>query len=63
MKRRRMALSCRKKLAALLRGIISKNNGDFIVWIVFICLKGLCKNKGFCGVIMPSEDTDVLEFD
>ena len=27
-KRKKMALSCSKKLSALLRGITSKNNGD-----------------------------------
>ena len=24
--------------------------------------KTLCENKGFCNVIMPSEDTKILEF-
>ena len=58
-----------KKLSALLRGIISKDNGDFY------CLNYLhsfrtenklkpyekvCKNKDFCGIVMPSEK-DILE--
>ena len=43
----------------------------FIVWIVFIPLvqktnfnhlKEVCQNKDFCNVIMPSEDTKILEF-
>ena len=43
----------------------------FIVWIVFIPLekknkleshKKVCENKNFCNVIMPSEDTKILEF-
>ena len=66
-----MALSCSKKISALLRGITSKNNGDFY------CLncvhafrtknklelhKKFCQNKDFCNIIMPSEDTKVLEF-
>ena len=66
-----MALSCRKKLSALLRGITSKNNGGFY------CLKcrhffrtkdklefhkKVCENKDFCNVIMPFEDTKILKF-
>ena len=42
----------------------------FIAWIVFIVLeqkkleldKKVCKNKDFCSVTMPSEDTKILEF-
>ena len=60
-----------KKLSALLRGITSKNNGDFY------CLnflnsfrtknkleshKGVCENKEFYNVVMPSEYTKILEF-
>ena len=42
-----------------------------IVWIVFISLdlekkfhshKRVCGNKDFCNIIMPSEDTKILEF-
>ena len=55
----------------MLRGITSKHHGDFY------CLNGLysfatekklelhknvCENKDFCNVIMPSEDTKILEF-
>ena len=66
-----MALSCSKKLSALLRGIISKNNGDFYC---LNCLhsfrtknklelhKKICENNDFCIVIIPSEDTKILEF-
>ena len=66
-----MALSCRKKLSALLRGITSKNNGDFYY---LNCLhsfrtkkkfefnKKACENKSFCNVIMPSEHTKILQF-
>ena len=58
--------SCSKKLPALLRGITSKNNGDFY------CLNYLhssktknklelyekvCEIKDFCNVIMTSENT------
>ena len=60
-----------KKLSALLRRITSKQYSDFY------CLKGLhsfrtknklesykkvCEKKDFCNVIMPSEDTEILEF-
>ena len=60
-----------KKVPALLRGITSKNNGDFY------CLncvhsfrtksklqshKKVSENKDFCNVVMPSEDTEISEF-
>ena len=67
-----MILSCsKKKLSALLREITSKHYGDFY------CLnyipsfrtinkleshKRVCGNKDFYNVIMPSEDTRILEF-
>ena len=59
-----------KNLSALLRGITSKN-GDFYC---LNCLhsfktknkleshKKVFENKDFCNVIMPSEDTNILEF-
>ena len=59
-----LTLSCIKKLSALVRGITSKN---IIVWIFFILLeqknkleshKSVCESK---DVIMPSEDTTILE--
>ena len=43
----------------------------FIVWIVFIRLEQktkleshqkVCGNKFFCGVVMPSKDTNILDF-
>ena len=66
-----MALSCSKKLSALLRGITSKNCGDFYC---LNCLHSFrtknkleshkrgCENKNFCYVNMPSDDTKILEF-
>ena len=60
-----------RKLSALLTGIISKNHNDFHC---LNCLhsfatekilqlhKKVCKTKYFCNVIMPSEDTEILEF-
>ena len=65
------ALYCIKKLSAFLRGTISKHDGDFY------CLNSLhsfgtenklkshekvCKNKNFCGSLMPSEKNNILEF-
>ena len=65
---RKMALSCPKKLSALIRGITSKH---------FYCLncfhsfakekkleshKKVCENKEFCNVIMPAGDAKILEF-
>ena len=66
-----MGSSCSKKWSELLRGITSKNNGDFFC---LNCLhsfrtknklelyKNVGENKDFCNVIMPSQDTKMLEF-
>ena len=60
-----------KKLSPLLGVITSKNNGDFYC---LNCLhsfrmknkveshKKVCENKDFCNIIMPSEETKILEF-
>ena len=60
-----------KKLSTLLKRITSKHYGDFLC---LNCLhsfrtknkleshKKVCNNKDFCNVIMPSEDTKILEF-
>ena len=70
-KQRRTALTCSKNLCTLLRGITSKHNGDFC------CLNCLhlfrtknklesqkrgCESKYFCGVVMHSEDAEILKF-
>ena len=64
-----MTLSCSKE--TLLRGITSTHQGDFYCQN---CLhsfatekkleshKKVCENKDFCNVIMPYEDTKILEF-
>ena len=56
------------KKSSLLRGITSKHHGDFHC-LNFFCNrkkceshKKVCKNKGFCNFVMPSEDTKILEF-
>ena len=60
-----------KKLSTLFRGITSKGHGSFHC---LNCLhsfksenklkshKKICKNKGFCGIVMPSEKDKILEF-
>ena len=64
-----MALSCSKKSYQHYKEKLHVNiTVIFIVWIVFILLeqkisfKQVCKNKDFCKVIVPSEDTKTLEF-
>ena len=66
-----MTLSCNKKLSTLLRGITSKHDGDFYC---LNCLHSfrtenkpkshekVCKNKDICGITMPSEKNNILEF-
>ena len=65
-----MALSCSKKLSALLRRITSKQHGDFYCMNSLHSFatenkreyhKNLCENKDFCNVVMPSEDTKISE--
>ena len=60
-----------KKLSALLRGITSKHHGDFYCLNCFHSFakenklqspKRVCENKDFCSIIMPSDDTKILEF-
>ena len=66
-----MVLSCSKKLSELLRGITSKNNSNFNCSNCFhsfrtkinlIHKKWIWKKKDFCGVVAPSEDTKILDF-
>ena len=66
-----MALSCSKNLSALWHKITSKNKGDFYC---LNCLHSfrtenklksdekVCKNRDFCGVVMPLEKDYMLEF-
>ena len=61
---------CAVKRLALLRGIASNYNGKLIIWIAFIHLerntleshKKVCENKDFSCVVIPFEDTKILEF-
>ena len=67
-----MALSCSEKtISILLRGITSKHYGDFYC---LNCLhsfatenklethKTVCENKDFCNILVPYEETKILEF-
>ena len=62
-----MVLSCSKKLSPLSRGITSKND-DFYSLNSFKSKGNLeshqkvCENEDFCNVVVPSEDTKILEF-
>ena len=60
-----------KRQSALLRGITSKYYGDFYCLNCFHSFrtknklelqKKVCENKDFCNLVMPSEDTKILEF-
>ena len=66
-----MALSCSKKLSALLPRISSKHRGDFYCLKCLNCFRTennfkshekVCKNKVFCGILMPSVSNKILEF-
>ena len=51
-----------KKSSALLREITSKNNPDFCLNCLHSFHIRVCENKDFCNVVLPSEDTKILEF-
>ena len=64
-----MSLYCSKKLSRLLREVISKINGGF--YCLNCCHSFRTKNKpefhekvgenkDFCGVVMPSEDIEIV---
>ena len=64
-------LAVKKTISTLLKGIISKHHGDFYC---LNCLHSfgtenklkshekICKNKDFCGPVMPSEKDKIVEF-
>ena len=66
-----MTMCCSKKLSTLLHRITSKNKGDFY-YLNFLhsyrtrnklrCHEKVCKNKDFCGIAMPSEKDNILDF-
>ena len=58
-------------MLALLRGIRSRRHGEFYCLNCLHSfatenkrefLKNVCENKDFCNIVMPSEDTKILEF-
>ena len=70
-KQRKMALFCSQKIVSITKRNYIKNNGNFYC---LNCLhsfrtknkleshKIARENKGFCNVNMPSDDTELLEF-
>ena len=54
-----MVLSCGKKLSTLLHRITSENKDYFLC---LNCLHSFRKSKDFCGIVMPSEKDNILEF-
>ena len=69
-KRKWIALPYSKK-TTLLKRITSKHDSHLFIWVFFIHLeqktnfgpsKKVCENKIFYGVVIPSEDTKILEF-
>ena len=69
-KKKRLELSC-SKITALLRGVTSKHDGDFY-YLNFLHTFGTannvkfhekaCKRKDFCGIVIPLEKGNILEF-
>ena len=66
-----MALSCCKKMFALLREVTSKRDGDIYCLIFFTHIVqkkklkkhyNVCKNQDRCYVEMPSEDNKILKY-
>ena len=57
-----MALSCTKKLSAVLRKIVSKHDGDLYCFNCLHSKQKLFENKDFFGVVVPSIDARILEF-
>ena len=66
-----MALSFSKKVSTLVKGITSKRHEDFY-WLnclhsfrtkkKFKSHEKLCKKNVFCGIVMPSENNNILVF-
>ena len=55
---KRISLSCNEKITCIINTMTSNHDGDFY------CLNWLYSfrfPKGFCGVIIPSKDTRILE--
>ena len=66
-----MALSCSKKLSALLKRITSKHKGDFYCLSCFHSYsakeklkkhRNVCKNHDYCYVEMPEKDNKILKY-
>ena len=68
-RKRRITLSCSKKLSLLFHGITSKHTGNFYCLNCFdsfrteeklSLMKKIGKNKDFCEIAMPSEKNNIL---
>ena len=63
-----MALSFSKNVICIIHRITSKHRGDVYCLHSFRTENNLksyekvCKNKDFCGIVMPSEKGNILEF-
>ena len=67
-----MALSCSKKTISIIKRNSVSKRYDYFYCLNFLhsfrtkikleSHKRVCENKDFCNVIMPSEDTKILEF-
>ena len=66
-----MALSCCKKLSALLKGITSKHKGHFYCLSCFNSYstkkklkkhRNGCENHDYCYVEMPEKDNKILKY-
>ena len=58
-----MALSCSRKISALLHEITSKRKSDSYYLNCFHSFRAenkVCKNKDFCGIVMRSEKVKTL---
>ena len=60
-----------KELPALLRGITSKQHGDLYCLNCLLSFatknklkshEKVCKNKDFCGIVLPTQKNDTIEF-
>ena len=67
--KKRLALSCGKKLPTSLRGKASKHHVDFYCLSSFFEKRNklkphekICETKDFCGIVMQSEKNNILKF-
>ena len=68
-RKRRMALSCSKKISPLLHRITSRHKKGSCCLNCLHCFRmenklksheKVCKNKEFCGIVMPSQNYNLI---